>query len=166
MWYQIFQNKQRKILISETIYCPKQGSIGRFQYTFIFDNFVILFFVDILIVNCSVSYSKNVSSERKGWVNDFFINDKRVTELIEHFLKPRFCSSYRGIVNLWKAEAVAYKCSVKKVPLKILQSSQKKIYSGISLNLRLKAGSWNLLFNKALGCFPMNLAKFLRAPIL
>ena len=142
MWYQIFQNKQRKILISETIYCPKQGSIGRFQYTFIFDNFVILFFVDILIVHCSVSYSKNVLSERKGGVNDFFITDKRVTEVIEHFLKPRFCSSYRGIVNPWKAEAVAYKCSVKKVPLKFFAKfTEKDLLWNL---LKVKTEGWKL----------------------
>ena len=57
------------------------------------------------------------------------------------------------------AEAVVRKCSVKKLFLKISQNSHENTCVRVSFLIKLQAETWRR-------CFPVNFAKFLRAPFL
>ena len=60
------------------------------------------------------------------------------------------------------SEAVAQRCSVKKVFLEISQNSQENTYARVSFLITLRGN----FIEKRLWhrCFPVNLAKFLRTP--
>ena len=67
------------------------------------------------------------------------------------------------------AEAVARRCSVKKVFIEISQNSRENTCSRVSFLIKLPAwGPATLLLKKRLWhkCFPLNFAKFLRTPFL
>ena len=61
-----------------------------------------------------------------------------------------------------------WRCSVKKVFLEISQNSQDNTCVKVSLLMKLKASDLQLYLKKRLWrrCFPVNVAKFLRAPFL
>ena len=70
------------------------------------------------------------------------------------------------IIFLHTAEALAGRCSVKKVFLEIWQNSQKSTCGRVSFSIKLQA--CNFLEKKKLWhrCFPVNFAKFLRMPFV
>ena len=68
------------------------------------------------------------------------------------------------IMNSTSSEAVAQRCSVKKVFLEISQNSQENTCTKVSFLMKLPA----TLLKETLWrrCFPVNFAKFLRTPFL
>ena len=62
-----------------------------------------------------------------------------------------------------ESEAVARRCSVKKVFLKISQYSQENTCARVSLLIKLQADA-KLKKRIQYRCFPVNFAKFLRTP--
>ena len=66
------------------------------------------------------------------------------------------------------AEAVAQRCSVKKVFLEISQNSQENTCARASFLIKLQAWDLQLYLKKKLWhrCFPVNFVKFLRTPWL
>ena len=75
-------------------------------------------------------------------------------------------SFLKKIVLLFRSSH--WRCSVKKVFLKISQNSQDNTCVRVSLLMKLKASDPQLYLKERLWrrCFPVNVAKFLRAPFL
>ena len=96
---------------------------------------------------------KNVSSQKKG------LQKRRIlaTFPANYFFKK----IGRKIIFLHTAEAVAGRCSVRKVLLEIRQNSQENTCGRVSFSIKLQA-----LLKKRLRCFPVNFAKFPRTPFL
>ena len=72
-------------------------------------------------------------------------------------------------VRKCSSEAVAQRCSVKKMFLKVLQNSQKNTHARISSLIKLQARNSTCNFIKKRlwhRCFPVNFVKFLRTPFL
>ena len=65
-------------------------------------------------------------------------------------------------------EAVAQRCSIKKVFLKILQNSQENTCARASFLIKLQAEACNFIEKETLAqvYFPVNFPKFLRTPFL
>ena len=66
-------------------------------------------------------------------------------------------------------EAVARRCSVKKMFLKIKQSSQERTCTRVSFLIKLHSETSNFILKKSDSkqrCFPVDFAKVLRAPFL
>ena len=65
-------------------------------------------------------------------------------------------------------EAVAQRCSIKKVLLKILQNSQENTCARASFLIKLQAEACNFIEKETLAqvYFPVNFPKFLRTPFL
>ena len=67
----------------------------------------------------------------------------------------QYCATTKSHMNLFfLQEAVVWRCSRKKVCLKISQNSQKNTYVGVSFKKRVQQS-----------CFPVNFAKILRRPL-
>ena len=63
------------------------------------------------------------------------------------------------------SEAVVQRCSVKKIFLKISQNSPENTFARVSFLIKLQAAPVTLLKKRHWRrCFPVNFAKFLRAP--
>ena len=82
----------------------------------------------------------------------------------------KFAGCGKNSVEGLAAEAVAQRCSVKKVFLGISQNSQENTCARISFLIKLQASGLRLstLLKKRFWhwCFPVNFAKFLRLPFL
>ena len=64
-------------------------------------------------------------------------------------------------------EAVAQRCSAKKVFLEISQNSQENTCPRVSFLIKLQVEACNVIKKDTLDrCFPVNFAKFLRTPFL
>ena len=64
-------------------------------------------------------------------------------------------------------EAIAQRCSAKKVFLEILQNSQENTSARVSFLIKLQASACNFIKKRLWHrCFPVNYAKFLTAPLL
>ena len=64
--------------------------------------------------------------------------------------KTKFCLRFKSQKNTEETEAVAQKCSVKKVFLEISQNSQENTYSRASFLIKLQASACNFIKNEAL----------------
>ena len=90
-----------------------------------------------------------------GW-SFFPTNDVSPLECCHLYINGKYKTSC-----CCKIEAVIQRCSVKMVFLKTLQNSQKNLCTIVSflIKLQLKKRLWRR-------CFPVNIARFLRRPIL
>ena len=64
--------------------------------------------------------------------------------------KTKFCLRFKSQKNTEETEAVAQKCSVKKVFLEILQNSQENTYARGFFLIKLQASACNLIKKEAL----------------
>ena len=101
-------------------------------------------------------------------------------EVIFNFPAQKYCHTTNGMfifltrnqknIKRGDTEAVARRCSVKKVFLDISQNSQENTYVKVSFLIKLQASGLRpaTLLKKRLWrrCFPVNLAKFLRTTFL
>ena len=99
---------------------------------------------------------------------DFFMDETKMCSFILYVIKL-FANQIE--LNLFDtSEAVARRCSVKKVFLEISQNSQENTCAIVSFLIKLQASDLRptTLLKKRLWqrCFPVNFAKFLRTPFL
>ena len=69
----------------------------------------------------------------------------------------------KKLMNGFYLEAVVQRCSVKKVFREISQNSQKNTCVRVSFSIKLQVLLKKKLWHR---CFPVNFAKFLRAPFI
>ena len=83
------------------------------------------------------------------------------------FLKQLFCRTSKN-GYFWLSEAVARRCFIQKMLLKMSQNSQENTSVGVSFLIKLQTLWPATLLKKGLRhwCFPVNFTKFLRLPFL
>ena len=74
---------------------------------------------------------------------------------------------WRSVILVLSSEAVARRCSVKKVFLEISQNSEENTCARVSFLIKLQARPATLLKKRLWHrCFPLKFATFLRTPFL